>query len=207
MSEPTTPAERAVPTEQTAPDGPAGGREPRLFLLQGPPAVGKLTVAREIARRTGAIVVDNHLVNDAVFVPMGIGRDPELTIDQTDALRDRVRGVVHEATLAAPARFSHVFTFWLPDDPENAEQVERLRSVAARRGARFVPVWLTASSKALLARVGSASRAERAKLVDPEILRDLLEVPQLPVPSDAMTLDLSETGPEQAVEELLAALG
>lgn len=189
------------------PPAPPETAEARLYLLQGAPAVGKLTLAREIARRTGAIVVDNHLVNDAVFVPMGLGRDPAVTLEQTDALRDRVREVVHEAALAAPPALSHVFTFWLPDDPENAAHVERLRTLAARRGARFVPVWLSAPAEVLLARVGAPDRAERSKLMDPEILRELLEVRQLPVPSDAVTLDLGEPTPAQAVEELLAALG
>lgn len=178
----------------------------RLYLLQGAPAVGKLTLARELERRTGAIVVDNHLVNNAVFLPIGLGRDPEVTLEQTDALRDRVRDVVHEATIAAPASLSHVFTFWLPDSPENAGHVERLRVLAERRGARFIPVWLTASREALLERVAAPGRAERSKLVDPGILSELLEKPQLPAPPDAVILDLSETTPAQAVQELLAAL-
>ena len=38
----------------------------RLYLLQGAPAVGKLTLARELEARTGAIVVDNHLVNNEI---------------------------------------------------------------------------------------------------------------------------------------------
>ncbi|NMA78633.1 MAG: AAA family ATPase [Actinomycetales bacterium] len=180
--------------------------EPRLYLLQGAPAVGKLTLALELERRTGAIVVDNHLVNNAVFVPMGLGRDPEVSLEQTDALRDRVREVVYEAALAAPGALSHVFTFWLPDSPENAEHAERLRLLAERRGARFVPVWLTASREALLARVAAPGRAERSKLVEPGVLSELLEKPQLPAPADAMVLDLSDTTPEQAVEGLLAAL-
>lgn len=179
----------------------------RLYLLQGAPAVGKLTLARELERRTGAIVVDNHLVNNAVFIPIGLGRGPEVTLEQTDALRDRVREVVHEAAVAAPASLSHVFTFWLPDSPENAGHAERLRALAERRGAQFVPVWLTASREALLARVGAPGRAERSKLVDADILSELLERPQLPAPPDAVTLDLSEITPEQAVDQLLAALG
>lgn len=168
--------------------------------------MGKLTLARELERRTGAIVVDNHLANNAVFVPMGMGRAPEVTLEQTDELRRRVVDVVHEATLAAPARLSHVFTYWLPDAPDNDALVSRLRTLAERRGARFVPVWLTASHEALLARIASPGRAERSKLVDPDILRELLETPQIPAPSDAVILDLSETTPAQTVEGFLAAL-
>ncbi|MGP9537817.1 AAA family ATPase [Brachybacterium sp. AOP43-C2-M15] len=192
--------------------GPAAGEsthggETRLYLLQGVPAVGKLTLARELERRTGAIVVDNHLVNNAVFVPMGMDRDVGVTLEQTDALRARVMDVVLEATLAAPAMLSHVFTIWVTDAPENAAHVERLRVLADRRGARFVPVWLSASPQALLARVDAPGRAERSKLVDPAVLRGLLERPELPAPPDALRLDLTETAPAQAVDRILDALG
>ncbi len=38
----------------------------RLVLIHGPAAAGKLTVAREVARLTGAALFHNHLVVDAV---------------------------------------------------------------------------------------------------------------------------------------------
>lgn len=177
-----------------------------LFLLVGPPAVGKLSVATEIGRRTGAIVVDNHLVNNAVFVPMGLGRGLGVELADTDALRSRVHDVVLESTLLAPRGLSHVFTIWLPDGPGNGEHVDRLRRLADRRGARFVPVWLTATPEALLQRIDAPGRAERSKLTDPDILRDLLELPTLPPPEDAITLDLSIMGPADAALEVLDAV-
>ncbi len=176
----------------------------RLFFLVGPPAVGKLSIARELARRSGAIVVDNHLVNNAVFVPMGLARGGRDLAD-TDALRARVLDVVLEATLAAPAELSHVFTNWLPDEPDNAAHVQRLRDLAAQRGARFVPVWLTASADELAARVDSPERAERTKLTDPGILRDVLAIPQLPAPSDAIEADTSRMSIAEAAERILEA--
>lgn len=192
-----------------SPENTATGRRSdapaRLFFLVGPPAVGKLSVAREIERASGAIVVDNHLVNNAVFVPLGMGRSDEVTLADTDALRARVLDVVLEATLAAPAELSHVFTVWLPDDPENAEHVERLRRVAQSRGVRFVPVWLSAEPEALLGRVGSPGRAERSKLTDPAILRELLDLPPLPAPADALTLDMTTTDPASAAAHILDA--
>ncbi|MGP5006055.1 AAA family ATPase [Brachybacterium tyrofermentans] len=177
-----------------------------LFLLVGLPAVGKLSVATEIGLRTGAIVVDNHLVNNAVFVPMGLGRGLGVELADTDALRGRVYDVVVESTLLAPAGLSHVFTVWLPDGPGNAAHVDRLRTLAGRRGARFVPIWLTASPEALLARIDAPGRAERSKLTDREVLRDLLELPVLSPPEDAITLDLSTMGPEDAAAQVLHAL-
>ncbi|MBK0333030.1 AAA family ATPase [Brachybacterium sp. MASK1Z-5] len=182
-----------------SPDRPSPSR---LFLLVGPPAVGKLSIAREIGRRSGAIVVDNHLVNNAVFVPMGLDRGGRDLAD-TDALRARVLDVVLEATLAAPAGLSHVFTNWLPEDPDNAAHVQRLRDLASQRGARFVPVWLTASADELSARVDSPERAERSKLVDAGVLRELLAIPSLPAPSDAIEVDTSQMSVEQAAAHIL----
>lgn len=183
---------------------PASTTDARVFLLVGPPAVGKLTLARELERQAGAIVVDNHLVNNAVFVPLGLNRGGVALAD-TDALRARVLDVVLEATLAAPAPLSHVFTVWLPDEPENAAHVERLRELARHRGARFVPVWLTAEPGTLLGRVDSPGRAEREKLTDPEVLGELLERPILPAPADALELDLTDLAPDEAARRILAA--
>lgn len=129
-----------------------------LFYLVGPPAVGKLTVARCLEQRTGAIVVDNHLINDPVFVPMGVHRGEG--IEATNELRGRVLDIVHEAIRLAPTRFSHVLTHWLPDKPENAELVERVRASAAARQARFVPCGSPLMSKP--SRGGSPSRIDRS---------------------------------------------
>lgn len=175
-----------------------------LFYLVGPPAVGKLTVARELERRTGAIVVDNHLINDPVFVPMGVHRGEG--IDATDELRRKVLDVVHEATALAPASFSHVFTNWLPDEPENAALVERLRSLARRRAVRFVPVWLTADADELASRVVRPDRGQRAKLMDPEVLRRLLPIRELPAPADAVVLDTTRCRPDEVVDHIFASI-
>lgn len=189
-----------------SPDRPSGndvGQGPSLVLLVGPPAAGKLTIARELERRTGAIVVDNHLVNNAVFVPIGLNRSPEVRLEATDALRARVWDVVIEATEAAPARLSHVFTVWLADAPGSAAHVERLRALAGRRGVRFVPVWLQAGTETLLARVDDPDRAERGKLTDPGALREILALPLLPAPEDALVLDTGTVSPDQAVDAIL----
>jgi len=178
---------------------------PHLYYLVGPPAVGKLTVARELERRTGAIVVDNHLINDPVFVPMGLHRGAAADIDATDRLRDRVREVVHEAVELAPPSCSHVFTNWLPDKPEAQALVERLRLLAHRRGARFVPVWLRADPEELADRVVQAERLQRAKLMDPDVLRTVLSRRQLPAPTDAVVLDTTRLQAHEVVDRIIAA--
>lgn len=173
-----------------------------LYYLVGPPAVGKLTIATLLRERTGAALIDNHLVNDPVFVPMGVDRNTDLA--GTDKLRQRVHAVVLDATLAAPAGLSHIFTNWLPDEPGNAELVARLAALADKRAARFVPVWLRCAESELVRRVTSADRARRAKLRDPHVLRELLQRPGLPAPAGALLLDTTELAPERSVDQILA---
>lgn len=176
---------------------------PALYLLVGPPAVGKLSIARELAAQADVIVVDNHLVNNAVFVPIGLNRSEQVTLADTDALRDRVIDVVLEATAAAPAQLSHVFTNWLVDVDADVRHVERLRELARSRGVTFVPVWLTADREELRRRVPHPDRAARSKLADPELLDAALEHTPLPAPSDAFILDTTSTPSAESARRIL----
>lgn len=173
-----------------------------LFYLVGPPAVGKLTIARELERRTDAIVVDNHLWSDAAFIPVGtrFGADWR----SVDDLREQIRHLVMVAVERAPRELSHVFTHWLPDDPGNAEIVDGFRALAARRGVAFRPVWLSADPEVLTERVTQPDRSLKAKLTDPAILRELLAEPQLPPPPEALMLDTTHLTPAQVVDVILA---
>ena len=73
----------------------------RLIILCGPPGVGKFSVARELATRTGYRLFHNHLVVDLLesLFEFGSARFVELrerlwTDLLTQAAEDRVRGVV-----------------------------------------------------------------------------------------------------------------
>ncbi len=75
----------------------------RLIFIYGPPAVGKLTVARELGRLTGLAVFDNHLSFDCVRAVFPIG-SPTL-----NPLVEQVRRLVIGE--AARQGTSLIFTF------------------------------------------------------------------------------------------------
>lgn len=56
--------------------GAGAARQMKLIFLYGPPAAGKLTIARALAVITGFAVFHNHLVVDAVesIFPFGSER-------------------------------------------------------------------------------------------------------------------------------------
>ncbi|WP_446665779.1 AAA family ATPase [Flexivirga sp. B27] len=174
-----------------------------IVQLVGPPASGKRTIGALLAERTGAALIDNHLVNDPVFTAIGadgFGQLPKSAF----VLAKRVAEVVHEAVLAAPAELGHIFTkFWV-DEPGDAAQEVQMRALAQRRGVPFYPVWLTCDADELCRRVVLPERRTRNKMRDPDALADLIRMPVLPTPDDALQLDTTQLDADEAAAEILA---
>jgi hypothetical protein len=97
----------------------------RLVLIYGPPAVGKLTVARELSRLTGLPVFDNHLSFDCVSAVFGF----ESAV--TGPLVERIRHLVIGE--AARQGTSLIFTF-VYRHPHDDGYLERLCDVVEREG-------------------------------------------------------------------------
>jgi shikimate kinase len=175
---------------------------PFILQLVGPPASGKRTIGVLVAERTGAALIDNHLVNDPVFTALGangFGTLPPIAFD----LARRVQTVVHDAVLAAPDGMSHIFTkFWV-DEPGDIAQEVRMRALATRRGVRFHPVWLRCNDDELHRRVELPERAARNKLRDASALQPLLTKRPLPTPNDALVLDTTRLRPEDAADRIV----
>ena len=146
---------------------------PFVFHLVGPPASGKRTVGLELSRLTGAVLLDNHLFNDAVFKPYGAdGLRP--IPDEIHALAARVREAGLAAARLAPPDVHQIFTSYLTNRPSGPAALQMVRDVAAVRGATYVPVWLECDVDELARRVSLPARLERAKIRDPQKLRETL---------------------------------
>jgi len=125
-----------------APSNPA----PSLLFLIGPPAVGKMTVGHEIARRTGFRLFHNHQTIDLVL--------PFFAFD-TPAFRRLVgefrRRIFEE--VAASSLSGLIFTYcWAFDDPKDADYVEQLAEIFRKPGGRVVFAELEASQEERLRR-------------------------------------------------------
>ena len=141
----------------------------RLVFIYGPPAVGKLTVARELGRLTGLAVFDNHLSIDCVRPVFDFG-SPQL-----NPLVARIRHLVIGE--AAQHGVSLIFTF-VYAHPHDAEYVERICSLVEGHGGSVDFVQLTCSAAAQEERVVADHRVGR-KMDSVEMLRDLMEAHDL----------------------------
>ena len=135
-----------------------------LVFLYGPAAVGKLTVGRALARRTGLRLFHNHLVVDALLAVFPFGSAPFVE------LRERMWLDVFAA--AAADGTSLIFTF-APESTVSEGFPEAAAACIADHGGRVRFVRLTAPVEVQEARVGNESRRANGKLTDLDLLRQL----------------------------------
>jgi hypothetical protein len=176
-----------------------------LVYIYGPPAVGKLTIARRLSARTGLPLFHNHLSVDAVASVFPFGGEP------FSKVLHRFRLDTFET--AAAEGLSLIFTnnsAWRGPDARSrfaAFAAEADRRVTAA-GGRILFVQLTAPPEVLEGRLGSADRHELGKLTDAERLRELLGgLDQSPLNPSDLCIDTSTTGPDAAAAVIARALG
>ncbi|PNY80097.1 hypothetical protein [Deinococcus koreensis] len=161
----------------------------------------------ELARLTGAVLLDNHLFNDAVFKPYGADGLRPIT-PEIHALASQVRLIGLQAARLAPRDVSQIFTSYLTSRPSGPEALTLLRGVAEARNAAYVPVWLDCDLTELERRMTLPERRQRAKLRDSAILRRTLgESGRLPPPPDAIRIDTSALGPADAARLIASHAG
>jgi hypothetical protein len=152
-----------------------------IFYLIGDSNAGRLAVAREIAARTGARIIDSQDIYAPIFnlvehkppaeMPNGVWA-------QVDAVREAILVTIETIS---PAEWSFVFTHAGLDIPADVGVYRRIRATALHRQARFRPVRLLhgATKHALLA-------FDEA---------------------DALDLDISATTPAEAAQRIVAVAG
>ncbi len=175
-----------------------------IICLVGFPGAGKLTIARELARRVEATVIDNHWINDPVLrlLPTSEAAVPEAVWPQVAKVRDAVLETI--ATLA-PRERSFIFTYaGANEDPADRKAFEQYRDVATRRAARFIAIRLLCGEGELVRRIQSPERRGR-KLTDPiEAIDNVRHFSPLdPGTPGSLTLDVTHLSAEQAATRIL----
>jgi hypothetical protein len=123
----------------------------RLLLIIGPPAVGKMTVGREIALRSSFRLFHNHHTIEPLVEVFGHGTAPFNILNA-----EFRRRVIEEA---ASHGLDLIFTFvWNMEDPDDAAYVERLVEPFVESGGEVAVIELAAALATRLARNHAESR-------------------------------------------------
>jgi len=181
---------------------------PSVIYLLGAPAVGKYTVAKAIAERNGAVVVDNQLINQPIFSLLSEFPDPEATKRMWEEI-EIIRGaVLRMIEHVVPRSTSYVLTNALENAPEDHDLYEQIKGIATRRGSVFLPVILTCEIEEELRRVSDPSRTQRLKIDDPVRARAYIEATTFYFrrDGDPLTIDTTSNDPGVTAELILAKL-
>jgi hypothetical protein len=139
--------------------------KPALVFIYGPPAAGKLTVARTLAERTGYKLFHNHATFDMLAEIF-----PSFPPPFWEVLA-RVRLDVYETALRGGVNLITTMVYAQPQDDPFMNEV---RAVCERTGASLCLAQLIPETPELERRVAEHSRAAFRKVSDIETLRAIL---------------------------------
>ena len=156
---------------------------PDLILLHGPPASGKLTIAKQLSVLTGARVFHNHLTLDVAKSLFNFG-DPEFW------------ALVHDLRiLSYKAYFQNgsgtAIATWCYEGPEDQEAFLEIKTIANAAKGRVLPVFLSCELSFLENRVANAHRCEMEKLSDVKQLREVMLVKNYCAIPDELCIEIN----------------
>jgi hypothetical protein len=183
--------------------------ETYVVYILGYPAVGKRTVGDEVAKRLDGVLVDNALFFYPIFKLLkwdGKFLLPQGIWDRVDPIYETVMQTIEEI---APSSISYVFTNCLEDTLDSRHRYERVKTIAARRGAKFLAVMLTCDIDEQVSRIDTPDRISRFKGSDPEGYRRYTLNTSLltPPPTETLTLDTTSTPPDKTADAIVRKLG
>lgn len=168
-----------------------------LIYLYGPPAVGKLTVAKELAGRIGYRIFHNHLSIDCVLSVFDFGTEP---------FWRQVRKIREDMLAEAAQVGRDLICTSVYSRGDDDSQIERRLHAVERNGGRVCLVQLRCPLEVLEERVGAPARRAAGKLATADGLRRTLSADDLaaPIPDRAsLQLDTDVLTATEAAERII----
>lgn len=175
----------------------------RLLILYGPPASGKLTVAKSVAKASGYPLFHNHMVADFASTLFAYGTS------EYAAFSEKLRSMAVDAAIRANLP-GLIMTFAYGVETAGGKRDDAvLKSVASRvtrAGGSVLFVRLTCDDASLLRRVGRSDRTKFHKLTKPTILKRILRDYRVKdaVPfAESLVVDTGKLSPAEAAKHIL----
>ena len=173
----------------------------RLVFVYGPPAVGKLTVAKELSKITGFKLYHNHVSIKAVKPVFDFGTPTFWKLVGKYRME-----VIEEA---AKAGIDIIFTF-VYSKPSDDESVAEIRKSVEKHGGKVCFVHLYSERDELMKRIDSRSRRYWGKLSSGQLLDELLSKNDLfgkVTGARSLSIDTTLTQPKKAETQIADHFG
>lgn len=180
-----------------------------IIVLIGFAGTGKYTIGRELADRTGANLIHNHLINNSLFTAINADGVTPLPPGIWSKIR-KIRQVVYETIRElSPPDLNFIFTVQLIEsDPLDAEAFADLVELATARHSLFVPIRLVCEVEELCRRVVNPSRVAMLKQISSESTRKTVASNSLlnPEHPNLQTIDVSAMSAAESATVILQAI-
>ncbi len=168
-----------------------------LLVLYGPPAAGKLTVAKHIAAKTGFKIFHNHVSIDVAreFFERGTQSFSNVIYG--------MRKLFFEELARANINFIFTVVYAYPVDNEDMRWMIR---VIETYGGEVKFVQLIANKEQLRERIDAPSRKSYRKIISPELLESILNQYDLDTPyseRESLRIDTFAQSPEASAEQII----
>ena len=168
-----------------------------LVFIYGPPGVGKLSAAREVARLTGYRLFHNHVSIRCAQSVFDFGTPPFWKVV------GGIRTLMFEE--AAAGGVSLIFTF-VYAHPKDLPGVERMCGLVESHGGRALLVRLVCTREELERRLPQPGRAEAGKLASLDMLHELTGRLDLFSPvhgRESLEIDNTEAAPAEVARLII----
>ena len=173
-----------------------------IIHFNGMGGVGKFTVAKLMAAKMNARLIDNHSLIDAVMTCCDRG-----TADYFSMLKDMIAAVLSQ--IARQPQEIYIFTNCLAAEfEEDRDRLDSLKIFAKNKNMPFVQILLECDIQENKNRVIAEDRMAKGKLHDANTLDDLYKNYTIyhPPADFALRLDTTTMSPENVVESLHASI-
>lgn len=178
----------------------------RLLFIFGPPASGKMTVGREIMRRTGYSFFFNHVTVPAARAIFPKRHAPQYEEAYHDLLKDlRIAGI----KAAVKSDLDTIFTLAYSGSVDDAF-VRHIITIVTKKGGQVDFIQLQAPNETLYERVTDPNRTLLGKVDSQDRLKDLLSNRDLhaSMPLDnVLKIDTTLSSPEESAATIIRAFG
>ena len=169
-----------------------------FVFIYGPPAVGKLTIAKELSKLTGYKLFHNHLTVDLVTSIFPFDSD------QLRRLSGKFRLEIFEE--AAKAHIEGLIFTMVYGPEADGEFIEKVVNIVEGNKGKVLFVRLFADIQTLKKRVTEESRKSFNKTTSPEVLQEVVDkfkVFEAVQNHESLSLDTSTLTPIESAKEII----